>query len=132
MQEGTLSSSQKLALVLGGGGARGAYQAGVLRFFAREGWVERFPIITGVSAGAINAVHLANHAGTLQKAAEELVGLWGSITIDQVFRTDARALGGAVLRWRARLLSGGMRPVVRARGMVDTAPLREFLLKVRQ
>src|SRR4051794_19853100 len=54
-----------LALVLSGGGARGAYQAGVLRRIAHRFPDLHFPIITGVSAGAINASFIAAHPGTL-------------------------------------------------------------------
>jgi len=52
------STPEDLALVLGGGGARAAYQAGVLRCLARHRPELRFPIVTGVSAGAINAIFL--------------------------------------------------------------------------
>ncbi|HXV16928.1 MAG TPA: patatin-like phospholipase family protein, partial [Gemmatimonadaceae bacterium] len=47
-----------LALMLGGGGARGAYQAGVLRGLAQKFPNLRFPIMTGISAGAVNTIHL--------------------------------------------------------------------------
>ena len=56
------------ALALGGGGARAAYQAGVLRALARRFPDISFPILTGVSAGAIHTAHLANHAGTFRES----------------------------------------------------------------
>ncbi len=62
------SAPQDLALVLGGGGARAAYQAGVLRCLARHRPGLRFPIVTGVSAGAINATFLASFEGTTSGA----------------------------------------------------------------
>ena len=55
----------------GGGGARAAYQAGVLRFLSRRFPRLEIPIITGVSAGAINAAHLAAHHGTFPQATED-------------------------------------------------------------
>src|ERR1700712_3074587 len=69
------SASGDLALVLTGGGARGAYQAGVLRGLARHFPGLSFPILAGVSAGAINASFLAAHPGTLAEATEELYRL---------------------------------------------------------
>lgn len=116
-----------LAIVMGGGGARAAYQVGVVRHLAR-----RFPdlevsIVTGVSAGAINAAHLAAHHGTFEQAADELVHLWSDLTPEKVFRTDLRSLWGHVLRWLRQLASGGGRGSPKVRGLVDTEPLREYL-----
>lgn len=119
----------ELAFVMGGGGARAAYQAGVLRQLARRFPDLRVPIITGVSAGAINAIHLASHHGTFEQAAEELRHLWSGLTTDKVFRTDSRSLSRHVFRWGRQLISGGAgRP--RVRGLLDTAPLREYLTEV--
>ena len=74
-----------LALVLGGGGARAAYQAGVMRSVARRHPELRFPIVTGVSAGAINAIFLASFEGTAVEAADALGDLWGTLTVDRVY-----------------------------------------------
>jgi NTE family protein len=119
----------KLALVLAGGGARAAYQVGFLRSLARQFPDLKFPILTGVSAGAINAAHLANTRADLAESVEQLVLLWERLTIDQVFRTDLPALGFTMLRWAVRLISGGVHISPPARGLVDTAPLRSFLEK---
>lgn len=121
------ASPSELALVLTGGGARGAYQVGLLRCLARRVPGLRIPIITGVSAGAVNAAHLASHHGTFAQAVEELTGLWGELTPERVFRADARSLSWNVARWAARLLSGGLIPARSVRGLVDTTPLREYL-----
>lgn len=116
-----------LAVVLGGGGARAAYQAGFLRGLGRA-WPElRFPIITGTSAGAINAAHLAAHPGPLAAAAADLVELWAGLALDQVFRVDTAGLGRILLRWAARLVSGGSALAPQVRGLVDTGPLDGFL-----
>ena len=118
----------RLAIVLGGGGARAAYQVGFLRFLARELPRLEVPIITGTSAGAINAVHLANHPGPFDASVDSLTELWRRLTVDQVFRSEGMILLRTLLRWAIRLVSGGGRLTKPPRGMVDTAPLleREF------
>ncbi len=67
-----------LAIVLSGGGARAAYQAGVLRGVARHFPDTRIPVVVGVSAGAINAAFLAAHSGTLAESAPELSASGGA------------------------------------------------------
>ena len=116
------------ALVLSGGGARAAYQVGVLRRLARERPDLRFPVITGVSAGAINAAFLAACPGSFQDGVERLAELWWSLDFQRVFRVDLRSLAGNVVRWGARLVSGGGALAPRVRGLVDTQPLRELLI----
>ncbi|MEX2467845.1 MAG: patatin-like phospholipase family protein [Gemmatimonadota bacterium] len=116
-----------LGLVMGGGGARAAYQVGFLRCVARRHPELEIPIITGVSAGAINAALLAGHHGTFAQAVDELSGLWQGLTVDQVFRVDLACLVRNVVRWGLHLVSGGL---LRGRGLkslVDTAPLRRLL-----
>lgn len=117
-----------LALVLGGGGARGAYQAGVLRGIARRYPQLRFPILTGISAGAVNTVHLANHTAALEQATEDLIKLWLSLTPEKVFEVKPFPLIQNVLRWGVRLMGGGLAQREPMRGMVNTAPLHRFLL----
>ena len=121
------SSPNELALVMTGGGARGAYQVGLLRCLARRFPELEIPIITGVSAGAVNAVHLAAHHGTLQQAADELTELWCELTPERVFRTDPPHLLWMVTRWALQLLSGGLFPPPTIRALLDTAPLRRYL-----
>jgi len=121
-------SGKGIALVLSGGGARAAYQVGVLRRLARERPELCFPIVTGVSAGAINAAFLAACPGGFQEAVERLVELWWSLDVHRVFRVDARSLLGHVVGWGARLVSGGGALAPRVRGLVDTEPLRELLI----
>ncbi|MDE2655599.1 MAG: patatin-like phospholipase family protein [Gemmatimonadota bacterium] len=116
-----------LAFVMGGGGARAAYQAGVLRYLSRRFPRLQIPIITGVSAGAINAAHLAAHHGTFEQATEELFHMWSNLNVDHVFRTDVGSLSWHVLRWARQLVSGGSRAAPRVRGLLDTDPLRAYL-----
>lgn len=111
---------------MGGGGARAAYQVGVLRGLARHLPDLSVPLITGVSAGAINAAHLAAHHGTFEQAMVELEALWSGLEARHVFRVDAPSLARIVFRWMWQLGSGGAAGSG-ARGLVDTEPLREFL-----
>lgn len=119
------------ALVLSGGGARGAYQAGAinaLTLIASElGIAKPFQIITGVSAGAINAAYLAAHAQDLGPAAERLTTFWSALRSEQVFRTDAWSLGRIGFHWAVDAVSGGPRVGQRSRALLDTSPLRNLL-----
>lgn len=113
--------------MLSGGGARAAYQVGFLRLLARE-----FPgvvpdILTGVSAGGINAAFLAARSEPFREKVESLAETWSNIRIDRVFRVDLRDLASRSVRWGGRLLAGGNYPLRPARSMVDTDPLRELL-----
>ncbi len=113
----------ELALVLTGGGARAAYQAGLLSWLARHYPELRIPILTGVSAGAVNAASLAQHHGSFAQAVTELVAMWSELMPERVFQVDVRALAGNVGQWGLQLLSGG-RGEPQVRGLLDTAPLR--------
>ena len=122
------SCGDDLAIVLDGGGARAAYQVGLLRALARHYPALRIPIITGVSAGAINAAFLASHPGTLHEAADELTGLWHKLNFEHVFRVDWRSLLGNLGHWGSRLAGGGVLSPP-ARGLVNNAPLRATLAR---
>jgi len=116
-----------LALVLSGGGARAAYQVGVLRYLART-YPHIVPdILTGVSAGGINAAYLAARQEPYPDKVEGLAGMWSDLHIDQVFRVDLRDLAWRSIRWSGRLASGGTSPLPPAKSLVDTQPLREVL-----
>ncbi len=116
-----------LALMLSGGGARAAYQVGFLRVLARE-FPEVVPgILTGVSAGGINAAYLAARHEPFAAKVEALADIWRALRIDSVFRVDLRDLASRSVRWGGRLLSGGKYPMPPARSFVDTEPLHELL-----
>jgi NTE family protein len=119
----------ELGLVLTGGGARGAYQVGVLKWIARNYPRIEVPILTGVSAGAVNIAKLAASPGTFAQACDELDVLWRSLTVEQVFRADMMSLVRSALGWALRLTSGGSRSAPRVRGFLDTQPLRELLME---
>jgi NTE family protein len=118
-----------LALVMSGGGARAAYQVGFLRVLARRHPQLEIPILTGVSAGAVNAAFLAAHSGTLAERVDRLFALWHELELDDVLRVGPLGLFTQVAWWGASLLSGGR---IRSShsGMVDTTPLRAFLERV--
>lgn len=123
----TISEPRGLALVLSGGGARAAYQVGVLRVLARE-CPEVVPdILTGVSAGGINAAFLATRQAPFDQKVEQLAQMWSDLRIDHVFRVDLRDLASRTLRWGGRLLSAGQSPLPPAKSLVDTLPLRAML-----
>ena len=119
-----------LALTLPGGGARGAYQAGVLSRMGEALQNLDVRVVTGVSAGAINAAYLANHLGNFGRATSDLAALWSDLRTEDVFRGESVALASNVARWGVQLLSGGLHPLPSARGLVDTSPLRELLDRV--
>jgi len=119
-----------LGLVMGGGGARAAYQVGFLRFVARNFPELQVPYITGASAGAINAALLASHHGSFLQAVRELSQLWQNITVGDVFKVDVPSLTVNGFRWLRQLASGGRGSAPRVRGLVDTQPLRNYLTEV--
>lgn len=120
----------KIAVVLTGGGARGAYQVGVLRGMGKLFPDHRFRIITGVSAGAINAAWLASCSDPLGASSEALVKHWDGLGVDRIFGADAGSLGLNFLRWVVRLGTGAGKLGPRVRGFLDTEPLRELLMEL--
>jgi NTE family protein len=119
-----------VGLALTGGGARAAYQVGFLRCIARHFPEAALPVVTGVSAGAINAAFLARDPGPLTATAEELTALWAGLEPRKVFRVDPWTLARNALRWARRLISGGGPITSRVRGLLDTTPLKLLLREV--
>lgn len=120
----------RAALVLTGGGARAAYQVGVLQALRhirgpRPG--NPFPILCGTSAGGINAAALAVYSADFNMAVRKVAWIWRNFHADQVYRTDAAALMGSGLRWGSALMTGwAVRQTPRA--LLDNSPLRRLLL----
>jgi NTE family protein len=130
------------ALVLSGGGARAAYQVGVLRALVRIrrealGPVARlrcpFGVICGTSAGAINAAALACHADRFEAAVEVIARVWQHFRAEQVYRADSlgvirsgaqwltmMSIGWLIARWRR----------ARPRSLLDNTPLAELLQRL--
>ncbi len=127
-------------LILTGGGARAAYQVGVLKAVAKirrdaAPWDHSnpFPVITGTSAGAINAAALATHADDFDAAVAAIAHVWENFRAEQVYRSDAlgvirtgarwltmMSLGWVIARWRR----------ARLRSLLDNSPLDELLQKM--
>jgi NTE family protein len=116
-----------LGLVLTGGGARGAYQVGVLKWIARHYPDINIPILTGVSAGAVNTAALAAAPGSFVQAADALEQMWRGLQVADIFRADSLSLARSAMGWGLRLLSGGNPGAPRVQGFLDTQPLRELL-----
>jgi NTE family protein len=116
-----------LAIMLTGGGARAAYQVGLLKGIARYFPSLRFQVITGVSAGAINAIFLAAAEGSLNDRVARLADLWRTLECHHVFNFDFRAL----LPFRSALASiMPRRRWARPHGLLDTTPLSDLLCRV--
>ena len=129
MSEGNSSAERNAgqALVLSGGGARAAYQVGCLRAVSKALPNYRPQILTGVSAGAINATHLAAFQGSWQESVEALVGLWQQMRTEKVYRTGLGSVMGRMTHWGLHFVSGGRLGRKDIRGMVQNAPLRAYL-----
>jgi NTE family protein len=120
-----------LGLVLTAGGARGAYQAGVLKRIgeirALRGRPSPFAIVTGGSAGAINGTMIASRSDDFRMATRRLAELWSDLRVRDVFRSDPLALGAIGARLLRDLLLGGMLGGAGMRSLFDASPLRSFL-----
>jgi NTE family protein len=118
----------KTALVLSGGGARAAYQVGVL-LGLRDLDVLRggIDILSGSSAGAINVAALAARADDIDAALAALTRVWSNIRPEDVFHTDLRTFGRVGVRWAWDLALGGTFGKVGPKWLLDTAPLRGLL-----
>lgn len=120
--------SKRLAIVLSGGGARSAYQAGVLKFIAKELPDLKINVYTGVSAGAINTIQLANHTGSFQEKVDELVKIWQDVTTEKVFESeDNLHLAWRILKNKVASITDHDEDQGGFRSLVDTAPLEHFL-----
>lgn len=115
----------KIALYLAGGGARGAYQAGVLKAISHILQVKTLPftMVSGVSVGSINAAILAQHADNFPEGIEKLVTLWREIHCQQIFNSSNYELGKSVMRNLGHI-------VIKQRQtgrLLDTEPLHQFI-----
>ena len=119
----------KLGLVLTGGGARSAYQVGVLKGIAellRRGSACPFPIITGTSAGAVSAVALASDAAHFRRSVLAIERVWRDFRVHHVFKADAISMLKSGLHWSLAFLTGGWL-VQPPHALFDNAPLWELL-----
>jgi NTE family protein len=116
-------------LVLTGGGARAAYQVGVLRALSEIAPTGGLPfdVLAGISAGAINTVALATYAENFQDAAKRLSATWAALTPDRVFRTGTLRLASIGSRWVRDLSAGGLVGKSGINYLLDSEPLRELI-----
>ena len=121
----------KLAIVMTGGGARAAYQIGVLKAIAElvpRNSPSPFSIICGTSAGAINAASLAAKADHFQYSVRRMYNVWSNFTSSHVFRSDAIGVIKTGAHWLITMMLGGLgkhSPMY----LLDRAPLRKLLEK---
>ena len=119
----------KTALVMPGGGARGAFQVGVLKALAEllpRGAANPFPVVSGTSAGAVNSIVLAASARNYRTAVAELERVWGNFRCHQVYKTDNLTMLRSSLHWLLAIVSGGWL-VGAPRSLLNNAPLRALL-----
>jgi NTE family protein len=122
-------------LILSGGGARAAYQVGVLAAIERmrrEAGAAQgnpFPVISGTSAGAINAAFLASNADRYDLAIKELVGVWRNFQVEQVYRSDVLGMIRSGARWLSLLSLGWLiaQKKLRPKSLLNNDPLSELL-----
>lgn len=118
-----------IALILQGGGARAAYQVGVLKAVSEilgHPAENPFPIITGTSAGAINAAVLAANADDFARGVATLVRVWEKFTPDQVYRTDFRGVASNSMKWLSSFLFGAITKNHKV-SLFDNSPLAELI-----
>jgi len=128
--EADTNSVRRAGLILTGGGARAAYQVGVLKALShmhpRPDWP--FPIIVGTSAGAVSASILAGNVVRWHESVSEIEKVWANFRVHHVFRSDAAAMLKAGARWLGSLVTGGA--VGPPKSLLDNSPLRQLLSRV--
>ena len=123
-----MTAAPVTGLILSGGGARAAYQVGVLAAIAEllpAGAINPFPVIVGTSAGAINAVSLASGAMDFTRAVEHLTLFWQGFESRRVLRSDWSGVLHQATRFFAHSLLGLGSHVPVA--LLDSSPLRDLL-----
>jgi len=125
------SAGGKSGLVLAGGGARAAYQVGVLQALKEilpEPRINPFAIICGTSAGAVNAGALAVHADDFARAVDNLLGVWRNFEPRHVYRADFAGATANSIRWLAAFLFGAFIKNRRI-SLLDNRPLEHLLAR---
>ncbi|MEE8156578.1 MAG: patatin-like phospholipase family protein [Gammaproteobacteria bacterium] len=123
--------AHKVGLVLPGGGARAAYQVGVLKAVSEMLPKEvgnPFSILSGTSAGAVNSAVLASNAPRFRAGVGELERVWRNFHVAQVYRSDALTMLGSSLRWLMAMVTGGLL-ISFPQSLLNNHPLRALLKK---
>jgi NTE family protein len=119
------------ALFLTGGGARAAFQVGVLKVLGEIATsANSFQIFYGVSAGSLNATFLAAGADDFRSMTEKLEKIWLNLNPEDIYRTDVLSLTQIGLRWLSDASIGALYKNKKANGMLDTSPLLRLIEKV--
>ena len=122
-------TAPQLGLVLTGGGARAAYQAGVLKGISEllpRGAACPFPVITGTSAGAVSAIALASDPAHFRQAVYAIERVWRAFRVHHVFKADAVSVLRSGLHWILALVTGGWL-VHPPKSLFDNTPLWDLL-----
>ena len=126
---GSAASQPKTALVLAGGGARAAYQVGVIKAIGEmlpRDAPNPFPILCGTSAGAINATALAIYARRFNEGVRRLNYVWKNFEVEQVFRSDAWGISRTGAHWLLAMAFAGLGRH-NPQSLLDRTPLRGLL-----
>ena len=128
------------ALILSGGGARAAYQVGVLEAISElrqicgeQNGANPFPIISGTSAGAINAASLACGADQFDQAVRRIANVWRNFHAEQVYRADSVSMLRSGATWMTLLSMGWLIAKwrrVKPNSLLDNSPLAELLKRL--
>jgi NTE family protein len=124
-----LTETSQLGLVLTGGGARSAYQVGVLKGVAEllpHGASCPFPVITGTSAGAVTAIALASDAAHFRRSVFAIERVWRHFRVHHIFKADAINMLRSGLHWMLALITGGWL-VHPPHSLFDNTPLWNLL-----
>ena len=131
MNQNDRPTQRQTAVIMTGGGARAAYQVGVLRALTQFTAVDArcpFPIICGTSAGAVNAAVLAAHAHRFRVGVRRLMMVWKNIHVDHIYRADPVGALSNSARWIWTIVTGGAftgKPV----SLLDNTPLDRLLAR---
>ncbi len=129
--------AKTLGLVLSGGGARGAYEAGVIHYIRTmlppkiRGRV--FDVVCGASVGALNASFVAATAHDIKMQGENALKLWQNVREEDIYRRDGKALWDFVSKSSQGVISNLLRREGHGRhfnGFLDTAPFLPFIKKI--
>ena len=124
-----IDEPQTLGLILPGGGARNAYQVGVLKA-VEELIVSKnpspFPVVTGTSAGSLNAGLIASRSMNYSDGMERLLGMWENLQMEMVVHTDSKTAAKAGARWLWSFASGGAGNS-QPDSLLDNTPLRSLI-----
>ena len=124
-----IDEHQTLGLILPGGGARNAYQVGVLKAVEEllaEKSASPFPVVTGTSAGSLNAGLIASRSANFSDGLQRLLGMWENLQMEMVVRTDSKTATKTGARWIWSFASGGAGNS-QPDSLLDNTPLRALI-----